>query len=428
MENSSKLEIISNIKDKISQFRANYSKNKSNNQKDQNFNFEINRDTLQLYKNKKKERKLDNQHNNKNIVNLDNLYDIKNPAFKTNSKPSNLNINNNCKKEININHQNIYFNNDLNKSNKKEKNENNSFGNLELNKSKYKDLNIQEIMNNKKIEKREKSAPRISINNFHLEIPLTDKNRKNKLKNNNFDQYYNKTLNDFYTINNKRAIKNKNNNTEEKIQKLLIDFNINLNSGNNKRKIPYLDLNSLNNNNYNNFKNVSSLYEISRNISNNNYTKRDNYSKNISNFDLSRDRYKKITHNTLNSKSLIKEKMDLFYQELNKNTEYNKKNISNKNYYFNYNDYLNKSNFIMNEKNTILENNLYKNNEKRINNRNSQIIKGSQNVEYKISVDKILNFKKYVQNLTKEEIYNLPYNIQSELKDIYNILNQKLNN
>ena len=53
MSNFSKQELISNLKDKISQFKSNFSKNKETRKETPELNFEINRDALKLfYKNK----------------------------------------------------------------------------------------------------------------------------------------------------------------------------------------------------------------------------------------------------------------------------------------------------------------------------------------------------------------------------------------
>ena len=73
-------------------------------------------------------------------------------------------------------------------------------GNINLNNSKHFDFNIGEIMKHKKLEKKEKSAPRISINENFLEKPLTDKKRENIFQNDNLAiNYINNTLNNFYT-------------------------------------------------------------------------------------------------------------------------------------------------------------------------------------------------------------------------------------
>ena len=49
MSDSSKLEIISNLKDRITQFKSSFNKNKEINKKENKLNLEINRDTLNLF-------------------------------------------------------------------------------------------------------------------------------------------------------------------------------------------------------------------------------------------------------------------------------------------------------------------------------------------------------------------------------------------
>jgi hypothetical protein len=131
------------------------------------------------------------------------------------------------------------------------------------------------------------------------------------------------------------------------------------------------------------------------------------------------------------TQSMFKSKMDMFYQELNeyKNANYNKKkelkNYSKKNKYINnsnkyqsntqYNEYIN----IKNNTNTNSNNYLIKND---INNGEKNIFNGNN-----IGYNEIFAVKNYLNELTKEEINNLPDNIKIELKDIFNILYQKLN-
>ena len=116
--------------------------------------------------------------------------------------------------------------------------------------------------------------------------------------------------------------------------------------------------------------------------------------------------------------------MDLFYQELNKEPKHN-----NKDNVFNYNDYLNKSYYMINKINNY-ENDFWKDNEKQ-NNLGNEINQTKNNNNQKTNIfpiKEIINFKQYIKNLPKEEMNNLPYNIQIELKEIYEILTEKLNN
>ena len=82
MSNISKQELISNLKDKISQFKSNFNKNKETRKDIPDLNFEINRDALKLfYKNKSEvitEGEKQEQHQNNQQNKLDDIYDIQN--------------------------------------------------------------------------------------------------------------------------------------------------------------------------------------------------------------------------------------------------------------------------------------------------------------------------------------------------------------
>ena len=60
------------------------------------------------------------------------------------------------------------------------------------------------------------------------------------------------------------------------------------------------------------------------------------------------------------------------------------------------------------------------------NEKNNNVNKNSFNGN-KIGYNEISAVKKYLIELTKDELNNLPMNIKMELKDIFNILYQKLN-
>ena len=129
----------------------------------------------------------------------------------------------------------------------------------------------------------------------------------------------------------------------------------------------------------------------------------------------------------------------MFYQELNeyKNANYIKKKELNKNIYSKKNKYMKNTN--NNIKNYFMPNAPY-NDYNKINNINLNI-NANQNIqkdinnnvdknsfnENKIGYNEISAVKKYLIELTKDELNNLPMNIKMELKDIFNILYQKLN-
>ena len=79
MSNISKKEIISNLKDKISQFKSYFWINKESRKEVSKLNFEINRDALKFfYKNKQDEsNERGNQPIQKEQTNIDDNYDIK---------------------------------------------------------------------------------------------------------------------------------------------------------------------------------------------------------------------------------------------------------------------------------------------------------------------------------------------------------------
>ena len=121
----------------------------------------------------------------------------------------------------------------------------------------------------------------------------------------------------------------------------------------------------------------------------------------------------------------------MFYQELKEynNANYNKKkelkNYSKKNKYMNNNNYM-----ANNQYNDYIKNNESSN---KVNYPN-QIVNDEKNTENKnifngnkIGYNEILAVKRYLNDLTKEEVNNLSIEIKNELKDIFNILYQKLN-
>ena len=85
MKNISKQEIISNLHDKISQFKSNFSKNKETRKDIPELNFEINRDALKLFYKKKSDTEgqsqTQNQLNPNLNTNLDEIYDIANASL-----------------------------------------------------------------------------------------------------------------------------------------------------------------------------------------------------------------------------------------------------------------------------------------------------------------------------------------------------------
>ena len=127
--------------------------------------------------------------------------------------------------------------------------------------------------------------------------------------------------------------------------------------------------------------------------------------------------------------------MDMFCQELNeyKNANYLKKKELNKNKYMNnINNNNNNKNYFMpnapyndyNKMNNINSN--LKVNQNMQNENNNNVNKNSFNGN-NIGYNEIFAVKKYLNELSKDELNSLPMNIKTELKDIFNILYQKLN-
>ena len=532
MSKISKQELISNLKDKISQFKSNFSKNKESRKENSDLNFEINKDALKLfYKNKSENTESELPHQQKIQTKIEEIYDIKkkleenkpklhsnsnmNIAIKDTEKMLNNNRNKNeednknsiaskvkkndievkephndevnkselknitnimnkakdeykeplIQKNNNINNPNININinnnnfqnniNNLNtfeydsnaKYNQKRELEkykdNNNFSRITLNNSNYHDFNIDGMINNRKIDKREKSAPKINISNYYTEKPLTYKKEGNN-KNNG---YMNKKI-------------NSNSNTEELYQKLLTNFNINTAT----KKDTFFnnfDMNSNNNNNYTrennpnksygqiNIKDLNLLYETNINSNNNNYgnnyfngpNQRKSYFRNELNLDHLKDLYTKKAENNKIPTQSLKSKMDMFYKELNEyKNENNRKKQTLKNFFTN-DKYLNNNKFISNNQYKDYLNN-YGSNYSSSSNKN---LKKTMNINEQINMNKVNSnmennnnnsnitykeihaVKEYLNNMSKEEMVNLPHDIKCEIKEIFNILYQKFN-
>ena len=357
---------------------------------------------------------------------------------------NNNNFNNNKNNKFNFEYENYTKYNSKNNNIK----DNSSLGHIALNSSNYHDFNIDGIINNKKLDKREKSAPKISINQktntLYNEKPLTDKHNQNELNLNNinFTSNYNTNTNNEFNP-------KKTNKTEELYQKLLVNFNIN--SKNNKKNISFYNFNSKNNNNninsnytkdnYQNqnksygqinIKDINLLYEINGNGNCNNYNQKRNYFRNELNLDHLKDLYNKKTEEVQRpTQSGLKSKMDLFYQELNQYKNANNYKKQTLNNYFSNDKNLSNNKIVSNTQyNNYIRNSNNNNNDinKNINyHKNFEINKNNSYNWNNISYNEVHAFKQYLKNLSKEDINNLPYNMKSELIDICNILYQKFN-
>ena len=506
MSNLTKQEIITNLKDKISQFKSNFSKNKeSRKDSSSDLNFEINRDALKLFYRNKSPDEVNQEEQEcpgpeppsesepKQDKKMDeDIYDIKKILNDDMPRKSNTNMNKNKKEKIsdenneigakiknNFNgemkfqenldifkterntdmsqmnnkkkddskkslnqigsnnntilnnngnaNKNNKYNFEYNTANSKINNaqnnpkENISLAHVTLNNLNYNDFNFGGMVkSSKNLDKREKSAPKITLNqnnNNYLEKPLTGKNNENNLN-----------INLIFNFNNNGFNPKKTNKTEELYQQLLSNFNIN-----NSRKNTsfYNDYN--NNYNYNkenkanksygqiNLKDINLFHEINPNFNSN---KNNNYMRNELNLDHLKNLYNKKTEdNRRPTQYGLKTKMEIFYQELNdyKNSNNHKKEALNNLY--NNDKYLNSKRYGNNTHYTDYINNWNKKINCQSNEQNNNKVSNGCNLSY----SEIHAFKQYIKNMSKEEINNLSYNIKSELKEIFNILYQKFN-
>ena len=114
MNNISKQELISNLQDKISEFKSNFTKIKESRKEVQELNFEINRDALKLFSKKKSDNNEQPQNLNQNKISskpqskIDEIYSIKNVL-----------------NEMQKNNQNFKNEEKISNKNEKENNQNN---------------------------------------------------------------------------------------------------------------------------------------------------------------------------------------------------------------------------------------------------------------------------------------------------------------
>ena len=463
--NITKGEIISNLKDKISQFKTKFNKGREiHKENSDNLNFEINRDSLRLfYKNKdethlpqtepiqtattekesqkniniepitsnetkkiddKLEIKTDvNQNEGRNKVNKNFTFGGKDSGRENSifdiEEINKFSVNNDNNNKIKRSGSNNLTNLDFQDfSYNKNKNIDNSLSNIKLNNSNYQDFNLDGMFNYKKMFRREKSAPKIdniypSRGNFFELNPLSIKHERKtndkKLSNDN-DLLYQKLLLNFnINISDKDTSATTNVNTNSNLNKSLGKINVK----NDNNSFLY-DINNIK------MKNDSILNSNNNNNLINNYYKTNSIN----------DFY--TEHNT--SKSNLKSKMDYFYKELN---TYNSSNMKSKTNFQNFFTSSKKSFDIDNQishfkttqnikNNNFSCNNInFKNNNNIINFGNINNLKRS-NKSGKLSFNEAYNFKQNIKNLTSEDFNNLPKNVISELKDIYYILQQNL--
>ena len=452
MKDNQKREIVSDLKEKISKFRTNFVKNREKEEQSDKLNIEINRNTLKQF------------FRNKNIINEDNKENFQEnkeqPIKRIKKEKKEKDIKTDFFTDLNLNFKNIKndflpnTNSTRSQFNNREQNNNRTYieknntdrdiNNIKIGQGvdsmpttkryecKIIDVDVKQIFNQKKLEKREKSAPKISTTtDFFINRPLNYKSRKNSNIN---PKCYNLT-----GINNRRIIKYNTHNfsTEEKMQQLLSDFNIEYSiKENNKRKIPYLNINYYSNNQsyFTNYKkrdyaqkgkNILQKFKDNK-INHIHFSRKNHMHPSLNNFLLDKNinKYSTKSHN----QSLLQNKIDLFYKELNNIGKSNKK-IESKNYAdsisklgtINKNNNDNYYESCKYTKKTYQYNNI----EQRFNRLDCD--NNKNNNQKKISFSDIYKVKIFIKDLSKEEMMNLPENILNELKDIFNILNEKLN-
>ena len=465
--NISKGEIISNLKDKISQFKTKFNKGRETRKDNSdNLNFEINRDALKLFYKNKDETQLSNMEPSQTITTeketqkniniesitsnemkkiIDNKLEIKtdtnqnegrnkiNKNFTFGGKDSgrdasifdieeinkfsgnNNNDNNNKIKRCASNNLSNFDFQDF--SYNKNKNIDNSLANIKLNNSNYQDFNLDGMFNYKKTIRREKSAPKIDIypssGNFFELNPLSIKHEKktnNKKFNNDNEQLYQKLLLNFnINLSDKDTSTTTNTNTNSNLNKSFGKINVK-----NDNSTFLCDINSIK---------IRNDPILNNNSNNNNLM--DNYYKTNSIKDFYTE------HNA--TKSSLKSKMDYFYKELN---TYNNSNMKSKSNFQNFFTSSKKSNDLNNQISYFKTNQNTKNNNFSCNNinfKNNNNIINLGNINNlrrnskggNLSFNEVYNFKQYLKDMTSEDFNNLPKSVISELKDIYNILQQK---
>ena len=429
----SKQEIIFDLKNKLNEFKTKCKERKAQNSKEDDIeNLEINMNTLKNYY---KSQKNDNKNNKDNINKLNHVNQTITLSYK----------NGNINKDLN----NIKLNNYHKENGKKELiNQNvkaNSSANCLVNKN-YLDFNIDEIIKQRKKPKKEKS-------DFNFINPPTELNQtKHKTFVNLEDLKINLNKKQTFLMNYNKNISSKN----------FIKLNLSLKKGNS-----FISNNSNTDRNYRKMKNYNTdnLYEqnfsepnsIKINKNNNYYklkTKLSDFMDEIRLSDYNNKNIPKIRPNLI--KPTIKDdisKYNLNFLTNNYNNEdnhfkksYNKiyeNNVYLKDIFDYNNDYNNKNEIIRysSHRKTIplYQESIAKNNKtKKTSNLLSNINNNLSNFNYSSNKNTsnnhesiknnsfILNdihiLKNNIQNLSNEEINNLPFSVYKEIEDLYYLI------
>jgi len=432
----SKKEIISDLKNKLTEFKSKFKEKKiENTANDDITNMEINMNTLKnYYKSQKKE--------NKDNININKLNKL-NQIYQNNDKFLNLSNtnNNNIDKNENINKDidNINYNNYIKENGKKEivkQNSNSkSSANIIQNKN-YLDFDIDKIINQSKKPKKEKSE-------YNFINPPTELNTTKYKTFVNLDEFkfeQNKKQSDLMNYN--RNLSNKN----------FIKLNLSLKKGSNVSNNSITDRNHRIINSYNTdnlYKQNFSEPNTIKNKKNKNYYKlKSKLTDFMNEIKLSNENKKmsKIRHSLI--KPAIKEdnsKYNLNFLSNNYNNEenffkksynkiyknnYNLKDIFNNNItYNNKNEQIRYSsqskNIPLYQKSNIRNSNFEKNsivsnlNNKSLSNFNYNTNKNSFN---NMILNDIHSLKYTIQNLSNEDINNLPFSVYKEIEELYYLI------
>ena len=444
---NTKQEIISELKNKLTQFKSKYKNNnlEDNTKGDDIINMEINMDTLKNYYKIPKENNTNIKENLNQIINNNNEINIDN---------DNITNNNSDSSKILKKYDNVKYNNYIKDSSLLNKNALHNNSNKDLlklnststsnfinsNNKNYLDFDIDEIIKQSKKQKKEKSDLNFTKermdSNQHLKsktfVNFDEININHHKKQSNLLNYNNNlsSRKNFIKLNlsSKKNISNtdrnyrfiNNFNTDNLYEENLSEPNINKNDINNNyfkfqnKLTDFMNEIKLPNNDKNNFKNRFSLnrpiikidkskYNLDFLINNDNKDNKENYYINKKNDKINKFNLKEILN------------YDIYNENEKVRSSSNKKNVSFYNLSkFNINNYSTNNLMKINNK-TLSKFNYYNSN---LYNLNSFENDKNNNLIY----NDIRNLKYSIQNLSNEDINNLPLSVYKEIKELYNLL------
>ena len=444
---NTKQEIISELKSKLTQFKSKYKNNnlEDSTKGDDIINMEINMDTLKNYYKIPKENNTNIKENLNQIINNNNEINFDNDNLTNNNSDSSKKLKkydnakyNNYIKDSSLLNKNALHNNSNKDLLKLNSTSTSNF--INSNNKNYLDFDIGEIIKQSKKQKKEKSnlnfTKECMDSNQHLKsktfVNFDELNINHHKKQSNLLNYNNNlsSRKNFIKLNlsSKKNISNtdrnhrfiNNFNTDNLYEENLSEPNINKNDTNNNyfkfqsKLTDFMNEIKLPNNNKNSFKNRFSLnkptikidkskYNLDFLINNDNKDNKENYYINKKNDKINKFNLKEIlNYDTYNENEKIR-------------SSSNKKNASFYNLSkFNINNY--STNNLMNLNNkTLSKFNHYNSN---IYNLNTFENDKNNNLIY----NDIRNLKYSIQNMSNEDINNLPLSVYKEIKELYNLL------